>query len=30
MQIKYYLEKNPRKKFIISSKKDDVPIKKKS
>ncbi len=28
MQIKYYLEKNPRKKFIISSKKDDVPIKK--
>ena len=26
MQIKLYLKNNPRKKFLISSEKDDVPI----
>ena len=27
MQIKFYLKNNPRKKFLISSRKDDIPIK---
>ena len=26
MQIKFYLKNNPRKKFLLSSKKDDIPI----
>ena len=28
MQINYFLNKNPRKSFLISSDKDDLPIKK--
>jgi 2-polyprenyl-3-methyl-5-hydroxy-6-metoxy-1,4-benzoquinol methylase len=26
MQIKFYLKNNPRKKFLLSSKKDDIPV----